>query len=723
MKLKTLSIRRKVQLIVLIISLIALFLAAIIGIVSMLNIQSEVLSGSEALGDHAAERSEEALTAQMESSLIDITGGKSELADAKLETYLGYTGMFASFAETLYENPDGFVPLDVLPPDKTKTGIYSMQRYLRNENVSAEAVLPQINLLGNLVNVFDPVIRENKDVITTIYVGTEQGFLLAYDDRADLGDTDSYEEYYDFSDSAWYLLAKETGKPVFTDTYLDSYGRGLTISCAAPFYKGNTFSGVVCMDILVTDLNNSIIDVNIGANSYAFLVNAKGDVIASPTQDPYSDDFQNILRDSDPADYGITEELMSGATGVSRNSEGDYYAYTPISSASWFLGIFVKAEDITGPAVEIRNIISEDTDKTSESMRTAIMLSIIIFSAAFAVIIITVMITSARFSRLLTEPLITLRKDVGIISGGNLEHRAAALTEDEIGDLASAFNDMTASLQNYIANLTAITAEKERIGAELNVATNIQASMLPHIFPPYPDRTEFDLYGSMEPAKEVGGDFYDFFLTDEKTLAVVMADVSGKGVPAALFMVIAKTLIKNNAQMNKSPVQVFEEVNNILCENNDGGMFVTTFMGFLDVETGTFDFVNAGHNPPCIKRGGNEWEFLPTKPGFVLAGMENMKYKPQTAKIGKGDMLYLYTDGVTEATDRALDLYGEKRLLDTLNAHKEEGIIGIVNAVRADIKEFANGAEQADDITMLALEYNGGDAPAGGGETPAGVSR
>jgi sigma-B regulation protein RsbU (phosphoserine phosphatase) len=203
-KLKKLSIRRKVQFIVLIISLIALLLAAIIGIVSMLNIQSKVLSDSEALGDHAAEKSENALTAQMESSLIDIAGGKAELADAKLETFLSYTSTFASYTETLYQNPDAFIPLEILPPDKTNAGTLSMQRYLRDETVSPEAVLPQINLLGNLVNVFDPVIKEYSDIITTIYIGTEQGFLISYDDRAELGDTDSYEEYYDFSDSDWY---------------------------------------------------------------------------------------------------------------------------------------------------------------------------------------------------------------------------------------------------------------------------------------------------------------------------------------------------------------------------------------------------------------------------------------------------------------------------------------------------------------------------------------
>jgi sigma-B regulation protein RsbU (phosphoserine phosphatase) len=231
--------------------------------------------------------------------------------------------------------------------------------------------------------------------------------------------------------------------------------------------------------------------------------------------------------------------------------------------------------------------------------------------------------------------------------------------------------------------------------------------MLPHIFPPYPDRNEFDLFGSMEPAKEVGGDFYDFFLADEHTLAVVIADVSGKGVPAALFMVIAKTLIKNNAQMQKSPKEVFEEVNNILCENNEGGMFVTAFMGYLNVLTGDFEYVNAGHNPPCIKRADGEWQYLPCRPGVVLAGMEDMVYKPQSIKLEKDDMLYMYTDGVTEATDQVEELYGENRLLATLNGGDNAAITEVIESVRQDIKLFANGAEQADDITMLLLRYFG----------------
>jgi sigma-B regulation protein RsbU (phosphoserine phosphatase) len=270
---------------------------------------------------------------------------------------------------------------------------------------------------------------------------------------------------------------------------------------------------------------------------------------------------------------------------------------------------------------------------------------------------------------------------------------------------------LTAMAANIYANrlsvpLTALAVEKERISAELDVATHIQSSMLPHIFPPFPHRKEIDIFGIMDPAREVGGDFYDFFLIDEKKLAVVIADVSGKGVPAALFMVIAKTLLANYALMGKSPKEVFETVNNILCENNDEGLFVTCFMGYLNLETGGLVSVNAGHNPPLLKRGG-EYEYYKTKHGLVLAGMEGAVYPESETVLEPGDILYFYTDGVTEADNLSGEFYGEQRLLDTMNRNRGTGIEELCANVRQDVAAFAGEAPQADDITMLAIRFNG----------------
>jgi serine phosphatase RsbU (regulator of sigma subunit) len=251
-----------------------------------------------------------------------------------------------------------------------------------------------------------------------------------------------------------------------------------------------------------------------------------------------------------------------------------------------------------------------------------------------------------------------------------------------------------------------LAVEKERIGAELNVATQIQANMLPCTFPAFPDRGEFDIYASMTPAKEVGGDFYDFFLVDERTLAIVMADVSGKGVPAALFMVIAKTLIKNNAQSGQSPKEVFETVNNILCENNDAGMFVTVFLGYLDIPGGRLTFVNAGHNYPLL-RSGESFDWLKTKPNFILAGMEDSFYKQHEAVLKPGDELFLYTDGVTEAVNNENELFGDQKLIEAANDSLDLPLKDFTVSIKREIDKFAQGAEQADDITMLALRYKG----------------
>ncbi len=280
-------------------------------------------------------------------------------------------------------------------------------------------------------------------------------------------------------------------------------------------------------------------------------------------------------------------------------------------------------------------------------------------------------------------------------------------TGDEVELLAVAFRKMEEDMISYIRSLLEVTAEKERIGAELNVATQIQADMLPRIFPAFPDRAEFDIYATMDPAKEVGGDFYDFFLVDHDHLAVVIADVSGKGVPAALFMVIAKTLIKNHTQNQERLGDVFTHTNEQLCEGNDAGLFVTAWIGMLEISTGAFTYVNAGHNPPLLKRADGGYEWMKGRSGFILAGMEGVRYHEITDHLSPGDKLYLYTDGVTEATNRTEELFGSQRLQDALNQRGDLPPYELLTELKQCIDDFAGDAEQFDDITMVSLEYRG----------------
>ncbi len=248
--------------------------------------------------------------------------------------------------------------------------------------------------------------------------------------------------------------------------------------------------------------------------------------------------------------------------------------------------------------------------------------------------------------------------------------------------------------------------EKQQIESELEVATHIQTSMLPCVFPAFPARKEFDIYAVMTPAREVGGDFYDFFLVDENHLALVIADVSGKGVPAALFMVIAKTLIKDRAQEGTRPDEVFTKVNRLLCEANEEGLFVTAWLGVIDIASGHLDYVNAGHNPPLLKPADGEYGYLRTKCNFVLAGFEETRYRLCSLELSDGDSLFLYTDGVTEATDSSKELYGEKRLRDVLNRNREKKPEDLIEEVKRDVDSFVGNASQFDDITMLSFSYH-----------------
>ena len=287
-------------------------------------------------------------------------------------------------------------------------------------------------------------------------------------------------------------------------------------------------------------------------------------------------------------------------------------------------------------------------------------------------------------------------------------------TKDEIQDLAQSISLMEGDIVKYIDNIQRITAEKERIGAELTIANQIQADMLPRIFPAFPDRREFDIYATMTPAKEVGGDFYDFFLLDDDRLGLVMADVSGKGVPAALFMVIAKTLIKNRAQMGGSPAEVLQYVNEQLCEGNDAELFVTVWFAILNVKTGKGVAANAGHEHPAIRRADGQYELVVYRHSPAVAVMPGMRFKEHEFELRPGDSLFVYTDGVTEATNAGNQLFGTDRMLAALNRDSSASPEAILHAVRRDIDAFVGSAPQFDDITMLGLQFMGSEGQSNG---------
>ena len=280
-------------------------------------------------------------------------------------------------------------------------------------------------------------------------------------------------------------------------------------------------------------------------------------------------------------------------------------------------------------------------------------------------------------------------------------------TGDELENLGRIMADMEKSLADHEEEITRITAEKERIGTELHMASRIQYSMMPHNFPPFPDRKEFDLYATMDPAKEVGGDFYDFFLIDEDHLCLVMADVSGKGIPAALFMMISKVILQSCAMLGISAGEILKKMNDGICSNNKVEMFITVWVGILEISTGKMTAANAGHEYPVLMRAGEEFRLLKDKHGFVIGGMAGMNYKEYEIQLNPGDKLFVYTDGVPEATDEAKNMFGTERMLAALNEAKDGTPEQALKSVRQAVDGFVKDEEQFDDLTMLCMEYKG----------------
>ncbi len=280
-------------------------------------------------------------------------------------------------------------------------------------------------------------------------------------------------------------------------------------------------------------------------------------------------------------------------------------------------------------------------------------------------------------------------------------------SRNEIGELRDDISECVIEIEDYLETISEITSEQERIRTELSVATRIQEGLVPKTFPPFPERKEFDLYASMTPAKEVGGDFYDYFLVDEDHLAMVIADVSGKGVPAALFMATSMSLIRSRTMLGGSPSEILADVNEQLCEGNNSDFFVTVWLAILQISTGEGVAANAGHEHPMLRRKGGSFEPVKYRHSPAVATMKGIPFREHTFRLEPGDRLFVFTDGVPEATDAKEELFGEDRTVEALNRYADQELSGLLEGVKEEIDRFTLGAEQFDDITMLALDYFG----------------
>ena len=341
---------------------------------------------------------------------------------------------------------------------------------------------------------------------------------------------------------------------------------------------------------------------------------------------------------------------------------------------------------------------------------------LLVILTATAVMVIVALLYLRNTNNYLIKPIIKIAENSDSFVKKMLENadpkelrfeEVSVKSESELRLLADNVKRMADGVSTYMANLKQATSDKERISTELTLATKIQFAMLPHKFPPFPERNEFDLYAMMDPAREVGGDFYDFFMIDEDHLGLVMADVSGKGIPAALFMMVSKIILQSCAMLGKSPADILEKTNSALCYDNQVNMFVTAWVGILEISTGKLTASNAGHEYPAIKQNGGDFSLYKDKHGLAIGCMEGVRYTEYEISLKPGDKLFLYTDGVPEATDKAEKMFGTDRMIDSLNKNKDADPCLLLKNVRASVNSFAGDCEQFDDLTMMCLEYKG----------------
>lgn len=505
-----------------------------------------------------------------------------------------------------------------------------------------------------------------------------------------------YEERYAFEN--WYLVPRELGRPVWSEPYFDESGGDIVMTTySVPIFRTvdsrRTFLGVVTADVSLDWLRKQVGKIAMYHSGYAFVLSRNGVFVSHP-------DNRLIMRESvfslaeearSPELRAIGQDMIRGREGFARLPDfvlgkPAWLAFAPMASTGWSMGVIVPEDELFA---DLRRLGREVA---------------YLGAGGFALLLLVI----AGIATSITRPLSRLAATATEIAKGNLDTQVpVAGSGDEVGALSRSFEQMRLALKDYIADLTATTKAKERLESELKIARSIQMSFLPKRFPPFPEVTAFELHACLEPAWEVGGDLYDFFLLGPDKLLFLVGDVSGKGVPAALFMAVTKTLVKGIAEQETDPAEILAKVNRELCVDNESMLFVTMFLAILDFATGELAFSNAGHNPPAVigPDGAVSWMRLPR--GVFLGIMEEAVYKTSRLPLAPGTRLVAFTDGVTEAMNTALELFGTPRLQDVLTASAALAPEALDAAVMDAVRAFAGQADQADDITVLTMLYRG----------------
>ena len=656
--------------------------------------------------------SQETMLGIQQNILTDMVSLQASIADADLSEIVTDAYILKTMAESMLKSQVYRTPESVSPPDASMDGTSSA--YVLCEegvNYTDSKSLMRIAHLGPAM----VAMHANSGKIDCCYIALEDGTFYCVDEKASAKlDENGDPLMFNFHQRPWYRGAIMTGTLFFTGIIRDSFSGDPLVTCSIPITVSGGVVGVVGIDIMIEGVSSFIHNAS-GSSTAVFIANKDGQIIlSSDTNGVFVPNSAERLMDRTGSSLltSLVNNALTDTTGLNHFSVGGrqyYMAGAPVPTVGWAVVIAVDKEQTEQHEKQLLSSYNEINDSAKALFNEKSGRIKTFANVLFFMIIVLGIVASYIAARRVARPIENITRDIVKCGETNtfFEMKDTYRTNDEIETLAQSFATLSKKTKSYIDNITEITAERERASTEMALAAQIQSSMLPHNVPAFPDRTDFDILGSMDPAREVGGDFYDYFFIDDDHLYMVIADVSGKGVPAALFMMSSKTILQSAAMQGASPAEILTRTNNAICSSNDAEMFVTVWVGILELSTGKLTAANAGHEYPAIMRAGGGFELLKDKHGFVIGGMAGMKYKEYELLLNPGDKLFVYTDGVPEATDCSNALFGTDRMIDALNRNPDLAPEGILNSVSDAVNSFVMDAEQFDDLTMLCLEYKG----------------
>ena len=721
MNIKKLNIRGKLRFVVSVGSATAFLLFALLSLSAVLQIYLTIDDGSQELSDNMANYAENFTLNAEQKRLEEVARTRAEIIYQEISFVQDDVNYLSDRVSEILKNPQNYPPR-ILPISNyekvtSKTPYIHLSPSLIKSGVTDD-ISAEIRLLSNIAD--DQ--KFLSDYYDAIFIGSEKGYTLMLhvmpndDDITPLSKEPQINSY-DPRERIWYKLGMTEKKAVFTEVYISTKGTPC-FSCAMPYYDAQGIAGVLGVDVNLSSVQELVEKTATNEGETNFILGNNGEILFSTKKRGFLA-FGGLNKDlrtlADEEILNVAKRMVAGENDiVPIKFEGNEYflAFAPIPKLGWSFATIIDKNSMIQPAIDAKNRNSERMENFQQSI--ALMLLAFLAGAGIFLLILLKMFAkgSGKLAEKFSRPILELTDGVKEISNGNLDKKFDIKTGNEIEHLAICMNAMTDELKKEMARVERVTAEKERAMTDILVATEIQRDMLPNMFPAFPQRNEFDIFAMMRAAREVGGDFYDFYLVDDDKLVLIIADVEGKGVPAALFMVIVKTLLKNFVTMIKNPEELSGAVtitNDKLCENNKQNMFATAFIGILEISTGKFTYVNAGQNPPLFyKKSKKNYSFLPLSKEKIPLGINTGQFfSTDTINFAAGDKIFLYTDGITDSLDENNNNFGKNRLSDTLNKNISESVTETIKNLDAEIKNFVGDAEQSDDITMVALEYFG----------------